>query len=283
MRQPALDRRALMRGATWSVPAIVLASSAPAFADSLATPCVIPSTWGTWSVRGAPAGSAPLTPIYETGWMRGTTGNSYLENGTATYAPNSDVSLRHGGTFVNRPAGGHADLPAGAFISWANNTSTTTSQFIDITYNFTVAGTATVTLSNQVLLQFGQPSRVAARQTLVMKVTDSVSGEQTVGRVALAREKNGAPWPATDAPHPTTDQQLLDEGFTLVATTQTGLGRNVYDWASNPITLTLPGGATTSRTITVTYTFELHPLLSATGVNDDMAIFPPQVVSDAAC
>lgn len=280
MNFPSLDRRTVLSTAAWATPAVVLASSAPAFADSnpSTAPCVLTSTPVSWSSVNATVPNG-LHDSNETGWMAG----------TATSA-GALISSAHANSFTNtRPydvtnvqVPSPITLPAGSFVSWANNTSQTGSTFIRVRWSFSVSGNATVTFASQLLMQYGNPAGSAARQTLVVRVTDGAKPAVVAGRVAARREANGGPHPdIATGPHTKTDAQLVAEGYTLIPLPNNYPRRYLVDWNTPPVSLT--SASTGSRIVTVEYEFELHSLNNTFTINDDLAVLAPTVLDSAPC
>lgn len=279
MNIPSLDRRTVLSTAAWATPVVVLASSAPAFATSPgSTPCVLTSTPVSWSSANSTVPNG-LHDSNETGWMAGTptSAGALISSGHANSFTNTrpyDVNNVQVPTAIT--------LPAGSFVSWANNTSQTGSTFNRVRWSFPVSGNATVTFANQLLMQYGNPAGSAARQTLVIRVTDGTKPAVVAGRVAARREANGGPHPTTaTGPHTKTDAQLVAEGYTLIPLPNTYPRRYLVDWSTPPVHLT--GASTGSRIVTVEYEFELHSLNNTFSINDDLAVLAPTVFDAAPC
>lgn len=293
-----LDRRTVVRGAAWSVPAIALATSSPAFARS-ATPdtCLLVTTASSWSVDTSLAPLRPHVSIpgrLETGWMNTTAGVT-----TTGTAGGTLVTPAHGDSMVNRPT--HDDLTAGSFISWqdaggnATNDTTTNNTVLTVDYRFTVDGPTDVTIDNRVIFQYGDPKADTSRQTLRIDLLEETS-PGTFGsplwttKVAAVREKEEAGVLTLYPPSPErnvsqlvhTDAQLRADGFDLIDTVPI-IGRHQRTISAAPATLNMGATAGQNRTYVVRYTFTLYPRLWGMAATDDLAIHPPVITTTDGC
>lgn len=265
-RLPTLDRRTLVRGAAWSVPAVTLAAAAPAYAVSPPTTCraaaVVRSSWSITS--GSLANSQR-----NTGWLvRG------------QYSQTGMVSAAEAQWFTGRTGPGTSNQPNGSFLSFANNASTTGQAVILVRYAFQVTGNASVTVAGVAKLGYGNSGTNPQRTERQMLDVAVVDGSRTVRVAGVAhRRRNGSTYyPATA--NATTYGQLFrtDEAVATGRTLHTGIqGEHTAQATYSSDEIALTSASSQIRTVFVDYTLTLDRRAGADWVNDDIIINPPTV------
>ena len=272
---PDSTRRTVLRSALWAVPAISIASAAPAFATSSSTCINGIATYRTWSVTGGSldngSGTGTSATKVATGWLvRGQYGNAGM------------VSKDEGAWYDGSKSGaGTSNQPEGSFLSFANNKVTSTTTVL-VTYGFEVTGTARLTINGTVRLGYGNsgtnPIRTE-RQLVDVRVRQGTGTATTIAKIAHRRRVGTTTtyYPAnsnatTYAGMLQSDPVVTSAGYTMHTATQ---GQHTYAATygnSTPLLFTGTG----RRTIFVDFVLTLHRRDTTAGlVNDDVIINPP--------
>lgn len=255
-----VERRSLVRAAAWSVPAVAFAASAPAFAASA-------------PVTGPAEGCSDTAVLTAAGWR--------IARGAITNPtnPNTGWSTKTGADFVGTrvAAGTFAAQPAGAFISFADNASTTEPAVIEVAYEFTVTGTVTLQLASDVTFGYGDsasPKGFTDRQTAVVSVSDG-GAATVISRFGLERVAEGnVQRPTNSLESRLSRPESAFADYTLFSAPDSG--RITHTVFTAP--LELASASSSPRTVTVTYALTLDPRKNSR-VNDDIIIPMPSMLS----
>lgn len=274
---PALDRRTLVRGAAWSVPAVALTTAAPAYANSMDVPAAQRCSEAVLTRHSWDVLSGQLdTSKRNTGWLvRG------------SYGATGMVSAAEAQWFDgSRSGSGTSNQSDGSFLSFANNGRTDSNAVIRVRHTFQVTGTVTISVQGVAQLGYGNSGtnpQLTDRQLLDVTLSE-VGGRENVPVAKLAhRRRNGSRNPYTYYPATATsttysnllrsDNEVAGSGYTLHTATQ---GEHTYaaSYSGQPITLTGSG----TRTVYLDHLLTLHRRKNTSWVNDDVIITPPRVI-----
>lgn len=277
------NRRTLMRTAAWSVPAISLASAAPAFASSRCQ--TISAHHVDWTLTSGAINNPDNDR--STGWLvRGTHTAKFISTAQQQYFDGT-----------HETNGRDSNEPDGSFISFANNAAnSTTAAVLTVTYAFEVTGNIDVSVNGILKLGYGNSSTAPQRtdrQVVQVQLVDG-SVNQELARIAHQRRTGTnqgnfvyLPTGATSASYnalsrsDATVSANNTNGRFVLHQAQPGGGHQATATYTTPTPIRLTGSAQAPRTVSLVHTLTLDPLgtSSTTGrlVNDDVIINPPTV------
>ncbi|QCX28861.1 hypothetical protein [Nocardioides jishulii] len=269
------------------MPAITLATSAPAYAASSTMACqvVALNPVAAWIAAGG-----GVTRNVDTGWY--VPGTYAPESGTVPAALDGFVKKSEADWYTS------LNLPSGSFLSFGNTrnavasaTASNATTTVTLTYTFTVQNKVTLDLGGRVLFGYGNsPSGKTERQYVQIDVKGLAGGDRTVARMAPRRQSadGSVLYPhtsvgisrensATAGNHrllKQSDAQLEALGYTL-HTPPSGIdqGRFSAYFADK----TIVDDASGSRVLQIVYTLTLPARYDSSWVNDDVILFAPTV------
>lgn len=180
-----VSRRRVVQGMAWATPAILIATSAPAFANGSVSACeAVPNgtaatVLGAWSTT-----SGGISPAAETGWTPTGGGSGYATQNWG--APNT-----------------------AGFLSMANNTSSRNSAVVRVQYTFDSVVDAVYRIDFDVWVGYGSGSSTS-RQNLVVSTVDK-TGARDLTKLTVTHP-NGSP---TLGSNNSTDAQMTANGYEL--------------------------------------------------------------------
>lgn len=259
----SFDRRTLVRTTAWGVPAIAVASAAPAFAVSYNPDECVPAAVVSVGWRLV---SGQINQNGSTGWQLGT-------------QPKAGTSLEGAylsGDGVTGESRWFTSEPVGSFISFANNARNDIPAVIEVTYEFNVTGSATLTLANELVMGYGDPNANTERQTLEVVVIDGNS-RTTTSKIGHKRIKGAQQLPtgSIEADLQRSEALLIRDGYTLEEMPSSG--RHTRSIPGTPVVVA--SNDPNPRPVQVVYRVTLDPLMRPGGVNDDLILNPPTVAS----
>lgn len=267
LRSRLTGRRAVLGTAAWGVPAVVVASAAPAFARSvnLVPPMACSTVAGIKSLKWSVSPADGLA-----GWDAAYTGWHPMPSGVSE----ADKQYYAHGAYVS--AG------TDAFTSGADNGQPNVASVVTVDYLYEISGDADVTVSTDVTVGYGSGTPNVERQDVVIQLIDGAQ-ISTVAQVTTRHQLgDGTPQPwGSVAGIGTSDAEMVARGYSL----QDPYNQGTKTYASDRVSIT--GGA--NRTVIVRATFTLHAIpvvrLDADGklqdgywVNDDITISRPQLI-----
>lgn len=267
------------------MPAITLASAAPAFAES----------------NTPEAGACRVAEVLPLASWTSTGGRVERNVDTGWYVRGEYADTGHDGHVTKKEADwyDYLNLPDGSFLSFGNTQNavarlqdTNAMTTVVLEYAFEVTGRVEIDLVGKVLFGYGSASDgVTERQLVDITLVGLVGGDRTVAKMAPRRQNvngtvrypngtsvgMGAGTAVTAANHRLlkhTDQQVAGLGYDLYAPPAgSAQGRFVADFAERGVV----DDAVGARTLRIRYTLTLPARYDTSWVNDDVILFKPTV------
>lgn len=282
------SRRSLLAAGAWSVPAVAVVTSAPAYATSVPPQvCAAALTHVTNWNTSEPSFKAKV----DTGWYDRAL---FMPDGHT--GPHDNVTVANRAWYMGLHTPGE-ELPTGSFLSFANNPSSTVEQQITIEWTFNVTGRATLDVNGMIMFGYGNHTGGRTARQLVDIYVDGLAVPRTtpIAQLAAARtDGNGNYFPNRDvAPGvAVSDKSVYDQlesdpslearGYTLhQPPAESDQGRFDAPYIADRII----DEETAPRALVVRMILTLPPVPVPAGtgqddwVNDDIIVYPPVVTT----